>query len=120
MHDRNCAHVDIKPENLVLSFDYKLKIIDFDISYDLGQEKAKIPQGTPHYRPPEMINRKCKSYKPCDIYSAGIVLFSLMTGGKLPFFEEPPKNVTEESKEVFRKLKENFYNDSTKFWAFHC
>jgi len=70
--------------------------------------------GTPGYRAPELVE-KSKFTEPakCDVYSAGIMLFMLLTNGRLPYEEsfygyEAPK----EDQEIHRAL----HYDTAKFW----
>ena len=76
---------DLKPENLLLDENKKLKIIDFGLSnhYDDGQLLA-TPCGSPCYAAPEMILGKKYSGLMVDIWSTGIILYA-MTCGYLPF-----------------------------------
>jgi len=48
--------------------------------------------GTRYYRAPELIARKGEMLDSCDIYSAGIFLFALASGGRLPHFEDEVRN----------------------------
>lgn len=91
MHDQGVAHMDLKLENLMLGYNYALKIIDFDLSVNL-KSKQTISKGTPDFRAPELMSERSKvtNFKACDIYSAGIILFSLVNEGLLPF-REPSK-----------------------------
>mmetsp|Transcript_68205 Transcript_68205/g.94824 ORF Transcript_68205/g.94824 Transcript_68205/m.94824 type:complete len:93 (+) Transcript_68205:248-526(+) len=58
-----------------------------------------------------------QDYKPCDVYSAGIILFILMSGGNLPFLEK--RNPSTQSKEL-QKLREYLDSGNTKyFWDYH-
>lgn len=67
-----------------------------------------------------MIGQRCDSYLPCDVYSAGIVLFSLMTGGKLPFLEDPSKDIPQNKYSEYLNLKVNFYEKRSQFWSYHA
>mmetsp|Transcript_28218 Transcript_28218/g.39653 ORF Transcript_28218/g.39653 Transcript_28218/m.39653 type:complete len:136 (+) Transcript_28218:2-409(+) len=97
--------------------DYKLKIIDFDLSYKLKGRKKCISMGTMGYRAPELRDAIYKvdddfDYKACDIYSLGILLFNLATAGYMPFLEESKK----ESKSL--KLLRVYFagRNYDKFW----
>eukprot|EP00330_Aristerostoma_sp_ATCC50986_P001863 CAMPEP_0114576740 /NCGR_PEP_ID=MMETSP0125-20121206/1472_1 /TAXON_ID=485358 ORGANISM="Aristerostoma sp., Strain ATCC 50986" /NCGR_SAMPLE_ID=MMETSP0125 /ASSEMBLY_ACC=CAM_ASM_000245 /LENGTH=113 /DNA_ID=CAMNT_0001765497 /DNA_START=120 /DNA_END=461 /DNA_ORIENTATION=+ len=54
LHSHCIAHLDIKPENLLLGDDLQLKIADFDLAYFEGDEMIKSG-GTPCFRAPELI-----------------------------------------------------------------
>lgn len=110
LHSKGAAHLDIKPENLLIGDDYKLKIADFDLSY-MQQDGQVCTRGTQNFRAPELFNFNCKDPQAADVYSAGIVLFFLKTRGTLPYSEEPTGGVD------LAVLKED---DPQMFWDTHC
>jgi 5'-AMP-activated protein kinase catalytic alpha subunit len=78
LHSNYIAHTDLKPENLMLGDQYILKIIDFERSKK--GTIGKIPgRGTKNYRAPEVKNKECEDPKSADVYSAGVILFVLMS-----------------------------------------
>jgi len=79
LHSQKMAHVDLKLSNLLLGSDYNLKITDFDNSYVSGDIMI-ISRGTKFYRAPEIYKNECEDPMAADIYSAGIILFVMMTG----------------------------------------
>ena len=94
------AHRDIKPENILLNEDYtQIKLIDFGLSnYAENNELLKSSCGSPCYASPEMLSGKPYSGFETDIWSAGIVLYSMLVGG-LPFDDEELKSLYEQIKE---------------------
>ena len=86
LHGQDVSHLDIKPENLLLSHDFQLKICDFDLSYKKGDKKIK-GRGTMFYRAPELENDTCLDTQAADIYSAAFVLFFMKTGGTSPLLK---------------------------------
>ena len=80
------THRDIKPENILLNEDYtQIKLIDFGLSnYAENGEFLQSSCGSPCYASPEMLSGKPYSGLETDIWSAGIVLYSMLVGG-LPF-----------------------------------
>lgn len=111
LHKNGVAHMDIKPENILLGGDFQLKICDFDGAFQQGDAET-IGRGTPNYRAPEIIYlRKVQDPYKTDIYSAGIVLFTLLFG-HLPCVE------TEEcvGKDMFKLMHSK---DTSQFWALH-
>lgn len=79
---------DIKPENILLTFNKSIKLIDFGLGNLYHQnEKLKTPCGSPCYAPPEMIEGKYYNPLKSDIWSSGIVLYTMLCG-YLPF-EDP-------------------------------
>lgn len=111
LHQNGIAHLDIKPENLLIGEDFVLKICDFDLSVVEGDDKIK-GNGTESYRAPELMNRCCRDPWAADIYSAGVILFFMKTQGSLPL---PEKSLSEEIN-FFRLFKFN----NEKFWAVHA
>jgi len=77
IHSKGFAHFDLKLENLVLSRDSLLKIIDFGQAQKTATDEEITSGGTVGYLASEVQNRTCKDSKAVDIYSAGIVLFTL-------------------------------------------
>jgi len=94
-HQNNVIHRDIKPTNVLISKDGKLKITDFGVAKD---EKARDLTsvgtliGTPCYMSPEQALGKRLSAQ-SDIYSLGIVLYEILTGKK-PFWGETAEEIT--------------------------
>jgi len=78
IHSKGIAHLDLKPNNLLLGAMYTLKIIDFELAIVLPMKKNKaIRAGTQNYRAPELRDGKCKLPLKADIFSLGIILFNL-------------------------------------------
>ena len=82
-------HRDIKPDNLLLTSDDVLKIVDFGVSemFEKPQEMVtKKTMGSPAFLPPELCESKHGdvSGKAADIWSMGVSLYCLKYG-KLPF-----------------------------------
>ena len=111
LHNNNIAHLDIKLENLLLGKDCRLKIADFDLSRPADRPSQEA-SGSPIYRSPEAKAKNIKDLKAADIYSAGIVLFTLKNFGHFPHLEE---NSPEDSVGLYNKL----YNDPEAFWDLH-
>jgi len=87
-HDHNVLHRDIKPRNVVLTPDGKVKLIDFGISEILRASTSMLwdttPQTTILYMSPEQLTGKQMSV-PSDIYSVAATLYDLLNG-RPPFF----------------------------------
>jgi len=116
LHSCRVAHLDLKPENLLLGADFNMKIADFDLSHVCGDSKI-LSRGTRYYRGPEFFKNssgdpEIRSPFPSDIYSAGIILFILKSGGIYPHAE----NNTLEGID----LVDLMYNNNAEFWRKHC
>jgi CheY-like chemotaxis protein len=87
-HDLNVVHRDIKPHNVFLLAGGRVKILDFGIAQGLDPERPDhtVTQsiiGTPDYMSPEqLLGQKLDART--DLYSAGVMLYELLTGS-LPF-----------------------------------
>lgn len=93
-HRANIVHRDIKPENLFISEQGSYKIGDFGISRTLERSNGFLSRkGTPYYMAPELnLGGKCDGR--VDIYSLGIVLYSLMNENRFPFMPAYPQPIT--------------------------
>ncbi|MBI1944433.1 MAG: serine/threonine protein kinase [Deltaproteobacteria bacterium] len=85
-HEQGVVHRDVKPANVLLLADGQVKVTDFGIarleSVDgKGNERAAV--GTPGYMAPEQFGSLDVDRR-ADLYSAGVVLFELLTGSR-PF-----------------------------------
>mmetsp|Transcript_24548 Transcript_24548/g.21730 ORF Transcript_24548/g.21730 Transcript_24548/m.21730 type:complete len:319 (-) Transcript_24548:242-1198(-) len=77
LHNEGIAHLDIKPQNLILAGDFQLKICDFDNANKVGKEKI-VSRGTLGYRAPELAQGQCEDPYAADVFSAGMTLFTML------------------------------------------
>ena len=85
-HRNNIIHCDIKPHNILLTSDERVKVTDFGIAQavtDATMHQTESIVGSAHYLSPEQA-RGSKVTTRSDLYSLGIVLYELVTG-RLPF-----------------------------------
>ncbi|MBA4386491.1 MAG: hypothetical protein C0404_00840 [Verrucomicrobia bacterium] len=79
-HRHNVIHQDLKPENMLLTDDGVLKIIDFGIAGFINvKRKTQSIMGTPAYMSPEQIRGEDLDAR-TDIYSLGIIVYEMLTG----------------------------------------
>lgn len=119
-HRANLIHCDVKPQNVIVSPDDRVKVADFGIARAISsatqQQLVSQVWGTPQYFAPEQAAGEPAS-PATDVYAIGIVLFEMLTG-RLPFAAEshtamalkhlntPPPPVTEFNPSVPAQLEQ--------------
>ncbi len=116
-HARNIMHRDVKPENIIITLEGALKLLDFGTGKDLTRRSiSNTIIGSRPYMAPEQImgNSRLAS----DVWASGIILYALATGC-LPFYDdnekqlmdlileappEPPRNLEPELSEALEAL----------------
>ena len=96
LHLSNITHRDLKPENLLLDKNFRIKISDFGLSY-IGKNIDSLldtPCGTPSYAPPEMLRGEKYNGVYSDIWSCGIILYTMLVGN-LPCAESKEELIYE-------------------------
>jgi len=127
LHDKEIVHRDLKPENLLYAGKKRqvIKLMDFGLAKALdGEDNALETRcGTLHYVAPEVLSKKPYS-NACDYWSLGVVLYVLLCGylpfyhderaitvrlvrsGKFDFDDEEWKDISDNAKDLIRKLLE--------------
>lgn len=88
-HEEGILHRDIKPENILIDSKGRVKIADFGIAKLVGEVRPHeftltlqgSVLGSPHYMAPEQIETPGDVDQRADIYSLGVVLYEMLTGG---------------------------------------
>jgi len=93
-HASGIVHRDVKPENVLVTGDGRVKVADFGLSRAqsaAGHTRSGLLIGTVAYVPPEQVTGESTGPRG-DVYSAGVMLFELVTG-RLPFTGDTPLSI---------------------------
>ena len=93
-HAAGIAHRDVKPENVLLGNNHSIKVADFGLARllsDATHTKSGLLIGTAAYLSPEQVAGGRTDFR-ADVYSAGIMLFELLTG-RQPYTGDTPLTV---------------------------
>ena len=113
------VHRDLKPENIVFEKEEdikSIKIIDLGVAITLPYgNQSSDPIGTLAYIAPEMYTQNPYSYK-VDVWSIGILLYYLTSGGIVPFFDEKMDETIMGKKVVFthQEYPEKYFGDKSR------
>ena len=104
------AHRDLKPGNLMVDQVDTLKVTDFGVSlFNFAEAKGYIDKsasGTPAYMSPEQFQPTASIDMRSDIYSLGIILFQMVSEGRLPY--QTPSQIPADAIALFEQIHNSF------------
>lgn len=92
LHDLGYVHADMKPNNILITKEGDVKVIDFGQSCEIGTIKERI-QGTPDYIAPEQVRRLPLDQR-TDVFNLGATLYWILTNKPYPTIMPSPKRRT--------------------------
>lgn len=94
IHNNSFIHGDLNTQNILLDNEYNIKLCDFGKSKKINESALSSSIG---YQSPELINQTTKSAEKCDIYSLGVVIWSIINN-KEPYIET--ENVSDYNEKI--------------------
>jgi len=93
VHDSGFMHMDFKPENVLVTRNANVRLVDFDLALPRPEKPAKRSKnpGTPAYMAPELLQRQAFDHR-ADIFAYGVTAFESLTGAK-PFSGDSPDEI---------------------------
>jgi serine/threonine-protein kinase len=93
VHDSGFIHLDFKPENVLVTPNAKVRLIDFDLAQPKPEEPKKMPgnPGTPAYMAPEHLQHLALDQR-ADIFAFGVTAYEVLTFAK-PFPGDTPDEI---------------------------
>ena len=93
VHESGFMHLDFKPENVLLTRNARVRLVDFDLAQPKPDKPRKMSDnpGTPSYMAPEQIRRQPIDHR-VDIFAYGVSAYELLTNRK-PFSGDSPDEI---------------------------
>ncbi|KAJ1282105.1 hypothetical protein BS78_03G024600 [Paspalum vaginatum] len=97
---RRIAHLDVKPQNILLDGNFNAKLSDFGLSKMIDGDKSQVitrMRGTPGYLAPEWLTSQIT--EKVDIYSFGVVIMEIISGRKNLDYSQPQESARDDKLE---------------------
>ena len=93
VHDSGYMHLDFKPENVLITRNAAVRLVDFDLAQPRPEKPKKFSKnpGTPAYMAPEQLQREAYDHR-VDVFAYGVTAYELLTGQK-PFPGDTPEEI---------------------------
>ncbi len=93
MHENGYMHLDFKPENVLVTRNASVRLVDFDLAQPISDKPIKLSKnpGTPAYMAPEQLQGQPLTHR-ADIFAFGVAAYELLTN-QLPFPGETPSDI---------------------------
>jgi len=93
VHESGFMHLDFKPENVLVTRNASVQLIDFDLAQPISDKPLKLSKnpGTPCYMSPEQLRREGADLR-SDIFAYGVAAYELLTNQK-PFPGDSPGEI---------------------------
>ena len=82
LHADDLVHADVKPNNILVRRDGRVKVIDFGVMGKAGRRRDRV-QGTMDYAAPEQLRHKVCDFK-TDIFNFGATMYKVLSGRNFP------------------------------------
>lgn len=114
IHSLNIVHRDIKPENILMTSleeDSEFKLCDFGLACISGDDQV-LRCGSPGYVAPEILMKKKYNNK-VDVFSAGIILFIILSG-RAPFYGRNANEILAKNRECVLVFNQKYWGGLSK------
>jgi eukaryotic-like serine/threonine-protein kinase len=111
MHENGFMHLDFKPENVLITRNASVRLVDFDLAQPIPEKPKKASKknpGTPAYMAPEQLRGEPISHR-VDIFAYGVAAYELLTNQK-PFPGDTPAEILAKQLDLSSLVAPRQYN----------